>query len=102
MITTSEVAVSLTIDDTTYLDKILEELKIYGSVEVIGGNSIICLVGNNIVEQKGYVAKIFNALDHISVGMISYGGSRHSFSLLINSEDKIKVLQLLHSSLFME
>ena len=93
MITTSEVAVSLTIDDTTHLDKILEELKIYGSVEAIWGNSIICLVGNNIVEQKGYIARIFEALKHISVGMISYGGSRHSFSLLINSEDKINVLQ---------
>ena len=102
MITTSEVAVSLTIDDTTYLDKILEELKIYGSVEAVGENSIICLVGNNIVEQKGYIARIFEALKHISVGMISYGGSRHSFSLLINSEDKINVLQSLHSSLFME
>jgi len=102
MITTSEVAVSLTIDDTTYLDKILEELKIYGSVEAVGENSIICLVGNNIVEQKGYIARIFEALKYISVGMISYGGSRHSFSLLINSEDKINVLQSLHSSLFME
>ncbi|HSD64415.1 MAG TPA: aspartate kinase [Ignavibacteriaceae bacterium] len=102
MITTSEVAVSLTIDDTTHLPKILDELKIYGSVEASGENSIVCLVGNNIVEQKGYIGKIFEALKHISVGMISYGGSRHSLSLLINSADKKEVLQSLHSSLFME
>ncbi len=102
MITTSEVAVSVTIDNTTHIAKILEELKIYGSVEATGNNTIICLVGNNIVEQKGYIAKIFEALKHISVGMISYGGSRHSFSLLINSEDKKDVLQSLHSSLFMD
>lgn len=102
MITTSEVAVSLTIDDTTHLTKIMDELKIYGSVEVSGENSIVCLVGNNIAEQKGYIGKIFEALKHVSVIMISYGGSRHSLSLLISSDDKKEVLQSLHSSLFME
>jgi aspartate kinase len=102
MITTSEVAVSLTIDDITHLEKILDELKVYGSVEASGENSIVCLVGNNIVEQNGYIGKIFEALKHISVGMISYGGSRHSLSLLINSADKKDVLQSLHSTLFME
>lgn len=100
MISTSEVAVSLTIDDTTHLSKILDELKIYGSVEASGENSIVCLVGNNIVELKGHITKIFEALKHISVRMISYGGSRHSISLLINAEDKKEVLQSLHSSLF--
>lgn len=102
MITTSEVSISLSIDDTTHLLKILDELKIYGSVEALGDNSIVCLVGNNIVDQKGYIGKIFEALKHISVGMISYGGSRHSLSLLINSADKKEVLQSLHSSLFVD
>ncbi len=100
MISTSEISVSLTIDDTTYLDKITEELKVYGSVEIDGENSIVCLVGNTIVEQKGHISKIFEALKHISVGMISYGGSRHSISLLIKSGDKKEVLQSLHSNLF--
>ncbi len=102
MISTSEVAVSLTIDDTTHLTKILDELKIYGSVEASGENSIVCLVGNDIVERKGHISKIFEALKHISVRMISYGGSRHSISLLINSKDKKEVLQSLHSNLFMD
>ncbi len=100
MISTSEVSVSLTIDDTTYLDKITEELKIYGSVEVFENNTIVCLVGNTIVEQKGHISKIFEALKHISVRMISYGGSRHSISLLIKSGDKKEVLQSLHTNLF--
>ncbi len=100
MISTSEVSVSLTIDDTTYLDKITEELKIYGTVEISENNTIVCLVGNTIVEQKGHISKIFEALKHISVRMISYGGSRHSISLLIKSEDKKEVLQSLHSNLF--
>jgi aspartate kinase len=102
MISTSEVAVSLTIDDTTHLDKILNELKIYGSVEVFQSNSIICLVGNEIVELKGHISKIFEALKNISVRMISYGGSRHSISLLINSSDKKEVLQSLHTYLFVD
>ncbi len=100
MISTSEVSVSLTIDDTTYLDKIIEELKVYGSVEISEENTIVCLVGNTIVEQKGHISKIFEALKHISVRMISYGGSRHSISLLIKSEDKKEVLQSLHTNLF--
>lgn len=102
MISTSEVAVSLTIDETTYLEKILDELKIYGSVEVFQSNTIICLVGNEIVELRGHITKIFEALNHISVRMISYGGSRHSISLLINSSDKKEVLQSLHKNLFMD
>ncbi len=100
MISTSEVSVSLTIDDTSYLDKIIEELKNYGSVEVSQANSIVCLVGNTIVEQKGHISRIFEALKHISVRMISYGGSRHSISLLISSDDKKEVLQSLHTNLF--
>ena len=100
MISTSEVSVSLTIDDTSYLDKIIEELKNYGSVEVSESNTIVCLVGSTIVEQKGHISRIFEALKHISVRMISYGGSRHSISLLINSDDKKEVLQSLHSNLF--
>ena len=102
MISTSEVSVSLTVDDTTYLDKIIEELKIYGTVEVSENNAIICLVGNNIIGQKGHIGRIFEALKHISVRMISYGGSRHSISLLIGSGDKEEVLRSLHSSLFTE
>ena len=100
MISTSEVSVSLTIDDTSYLDKIIEELKNYGSVEVSESNSIVCLVGSTIVEQKGHISRIFEALKHISVRMISYGGSRHSISLLISSDDKKEVLQSLHTNLF--
>lgn len=102
MISTSEVSVSLTVDDTTWMEKIIDELKNYGSVEVSEGNTIICLVGYTIVEQKGHIGKIFEALKHISLRMISYGGSRHSISLLINSGDKEEVLRSLHKSLFVD
>ena len=92
MITTSEVAVSVTIDDTTYLSEITEELKYYGAVEVDPEQSIICVVGENLIEQKGIVHKTLEALKNINIRMISYGGSRHSISILVNATNKKEAL----------
>jgi aspartate kinase len=92
LITTSEIAVSVTIDDKTHLTKIVEELKSYGVVEVNEQMTIICLVGHNIIEQKGYINKVFEALKDFSIRMISYGGSRHNISVLVNSDDKREAL----------
>lgn len=92
MITTSEVAVSVTIDDKFHLDKIIDELKAYGGVEVNENMAIICLVGYNIIEQKGYIDEIFSSLRRISIRMISFGGSRHNISVLISADDKRKAL----------
>jgi aspartate kinase len=100
MITTSEVAVSVTIDDTKFLNEIVDELKKYGTVEVDENLSIICVVGDFIAESKGYALKIFNALKNISIRMISYGGSRHNISLLVNSSDKVAALNTLNDNLF--
>jgi aspartate kinase len=88
MITTSEVAVSVTIDDTTYLSEITDELKYYGAVEVDADQSIICVVGENLIEQKGAISKVLEALKHFNIRMISYGGSRHSISILVSANDK--------------
>jgi len=96
MITTSEIAVSITIDDKTHLTKIVEELNNYGVVEVNEQMTIICLVGDNIIEQKGYINKVFEALKDFSIRMISYGGSRHNISVLINSDDKKEALVALN------
>jgi aspartate kinase len=92
MITTSEIAVSVTIDNKTHLDKVVEELKSYGVVEINEQMTIICLVGHNIIEQKGYINKVFVALKDFSIRMISYGGSRHNISVLVNSDDKKEAL----------
>jgi aspartate kinase len=100
MITTSEVAVSVTIDDATKLRKIVEELKNFGEVEISKNMTIICLVGHNIMNQKGYIEKVFQALNDFSLRMISYGGSRHNISILISSNDKKAVLEALHMGLF--
>lgn len=99
MISTSEVALSLTIDDPKHLDEIVAELKEYGKVEVDHNQTIVCIVGNMIAEEKGFAAKVFTALDHVPIRMISYGGSRNNISVLINTNDKKATLQALSSKL---
>ncbi|NOY49476.1 MAG: aspartate kinase [Chlorobi bacterium] len=100
MITTSEVAVSVTIDNTDNLTEILTELKKYGRVEVDSNLSIVCVVGNFIAESKGYALKVFDALKNIPIRMISYGGSMHNVSLLVNKGFKIEALKSLNDKLF--
>jgi len=96
MITTSEVAVSVTIDDTTFLSEITEELNYYGAVEVDAEQSIICVVGDNLIEQKGIINKVLEALKRFNIRMISYGGSMHSISILVNAKDKKDALTALN------
>lgn len=100
MITTSEVAVSITIDDPTYLNEIEKELRKFGIVEIEKGQSIICIVGDFLAERKGYATKILKALKEIPIRMISYGGSWYNISVLIGTQQKRKALQALHDSLF--
>ena len=99
MITTSEVAVSVTIDDAKHLDEIVAELKEYGNVEVDRNQTIVCIVGNMIAEEKGFAAKVFTSLQDIPIRMISYGGSRNNISVLVNTNDKKATLQALSSNL---
>jgi aspartate kinase len=100
MITTSEVAVSVTIDDTTYLNEILAELKVFGVVEVDTDHTIVCVVGDFAAEKHGYGSRVLEALKHIPIRMISYGGSDHNLSVLVKTEDKVETLRSLHSRLF--
>jgi aspartate kinase len=102
MITTSEVSVSLTIDDPTYLDEIVKTLQSIGAVEVEKDQTIICVVGDFRPNRVGSAPEIFEALDEIPVKMISYGGSENSVSILINTSDKTVALKLLSAKLFPE
>ncbi|AHM61793.1 aspartate kinase [Flammeovirgaceae bacterium 311] len=102
MITTSEVAVSLTIDDASNLPAIKEALSPYGTVEVDENQTIICMAGYNLIAQRGKAAQALEAVQHLPVRMISYGGSRHNLSLLIPSQYKTDALQSLHKRLFIE
>jgi aspartate kinase len=100
MITTSEIAVSLTIDNVEYLEQIVRDLKLYGSVAIDRNMTIICIAGNNIMNCKNSISKIFQALDKIPVRMVSHGGSRHNISILTDSEHKAEALNKLSEYLF--
>lgn len=100
MITTSEVAVSLTIDQTDYLDAILNELHAFGSVEIDSDQTIVCVVGDFGAQQHGYAARVLDAVKHIPVRMISYGGSAYNISLLIRTDEKTEALRSLHNRIF--
>ena len=99
MITTSEIAVSLTIDNTTYLQDIVSELKTFAHVEVDDFMSIVCLVGNAIVYHPD-TPNLFQILQDVNVRMISYGGSNNNISLLINTSDKVETLKKLQRYVF--
>lgn len=100
MITTSEVAVSITIDNATYLTEITKELEAYGTVEIDSNQTIVSIVGNEITETKDVLQKLFASLGEIPVRMVSYGGSKHNVSILIPGEFKTKTLQALNTGLF--
>jgi len=100
MITTSEVAVSLTIDSDAHLPEIIKELEPFGSVEAEDHLTIVSVVGNEIAETPEVLKKLFDAISAIPVRMISYGGSRHNISLLIHSNYKKEALQLINSGVF--
>ena len=99
MITTSEIAISLTIDNTKNLDKILAELDVCGEITVEKNHSIICIVGEGLIEDKD-TSRLFELLNDIPVRMISYGGSANNISLLVATENKIQTLQALNKKLF--
>jgi aspartate kinase len=100
MITTSEVAVSLTIDNGTHLEEIVKELDPFGEVEVVKDQTIIAIVGNQMAESKHVLADMFKSLSEVSIGMVSFGATPHNVSVLVPSTEKTKTLQLLNSGLF--
>lgn len=100
MITTSEVAVSLTIDNNTHLSSIENELKKFGTIEVDPEQTIICIVGNKITEQQGVLNKVFGSLAAIPVRMVCCGGSSNNVSVLIDKQYKEKALNDLNEGLF--
>lgn len=100
MICTSEVGVSLTIDNTSRLYDIENELKKYGHVTIEQNMCIICVVGDLRPQNSGFETVATDALKDIPVRMISYGGSNHNISFVVKEEDKIRTMQALQKTLF--
>ena len=100
MVSTSEVAVSVTIDDARSLPEIQEELKALGTIEVDRDQSIICIVGNRLADKDGVLKQVFSALAPVRVRMVSFGGSANNISILLETVNKDKALNLLNEGLF--
>ena len=100
MISTSEVAVSVTIDDASHLAEIISELKAFGVIEVDKNQSIICVVGNKLADKQGVLNDVFRSLADVRVRMVSYGGSHNNISILVDTAQKEKSLKLLNQGLF--
>jgi aspartate kinase len=100
MITTSEVAVSVTVDNTTHLDKITMELQPLGELEVFDGQSIVSVVGNKLTQKGNLMENLFSALSGIQINMVSYGGSLHNVSILVPTSSKNDTLKALNKGLF--
>ena len=100
MITTSEVAVTLTIDDTCHLKELIAELNTLGTVMVEDKMSIVAVVGNGSGGSSKVLSKITAALNGYSVRMVSFGGSQNNISMLVPTSDKIAVLKSLNTHIF--
>ncbi len=100
MISTSEVAVSVTIDDASHLNEITAELEAFGTIEVDKNQTIICVVGNKLAEKKAVLRDVFQSLAEVPVRMVSYGGSHNNISILVETSQKERALNLLNQGLF--
>ncbi|MCC8018404.1 MAG: aspartate kinase [Rikenellaceae bacterium] len=100
MITTSEVAVSITIDSDCHLEAIVADLRPLGTIEIEKNNTIVCLVGNLEHRQRGLAETIMKGINGVPLKMISYGASHRSIAMLVDTKYKKEVLQSLNDSLF--
>ena len=100
MICTSEVGVSMSIDNTLHLGEIIHDLKKYGTVSVDLDMCIVCVVGDMDWENVGFESRAMEAMKDIPVRMISYGGSNNNISFLVKEEDKARTLRSLSKCLF--
>ena len=100
MVTTSEVTVSLTIDNKDNLEEILQELQAFGNVEIDDNQTIVSIVGNEIAKTPQVMMRLFDSIADIPVCMVSYGGSKNNISLLIPAEYKLQTLKVLNKGLF--
>jgi aspartate kinase len=102
MVATSEVSVSLTLDNTTSLKAIVEDLKELGEVDVNPRTALICLVGNNLKYTPGIARRAFGSLADINILMVSHGASTINFSFLVDDKDATAAIQKLHADFFSE
>jgi aspartate kinase len=100
MVTTSEVSVSVTVDEVSHLEEIRKDLEKIAAVEVVGGRALVCLVGQDLKFKPGIAARIFRAVEEINILMISQGASRRNVSFVVEEKDVENAVRLLHREFF--
>jgi len=100
LVSTSEVAVSLTIDNTSRLEQIVKDLQAFAEVTVIQNQSIVCVVGEQMRSTTGVVDRVFRAVNNINVMMISQGASEINMSLVVDEHVVAQAVQQLHREFF--
>jgi len=99
LVTTSEVSISITVDNLKNLDAVVAELRKFAQVKVRSGQALICLVGQNLIDAKGVMNTVFTALKDVPVHMISQGSSDLNLSIVVDNIDVIPAVQALHDVL---
>jgi aspartate kinase len=102
MVATSEVSVSLTLDNVSSLDAITEELRQLGDVQITSKAALICLVGNNLKYTPGVARRAFGSLSDINILMVSHGASNINFGFIVDEKDAMPTIQRLHADFFSE
>src|SRR5581483_11164334 len=100
MVSTSEVSVSLTIDNTKNVEAILDEIRQFAEVSLERDEAIVCLVGENIRHTPGVARRVFNSLDGINIRMISQGASLLNLSFVVAEKDLTRTVEALHQEFF--
>lgn len=100
VISTSEVSIALTLDNTAEIEKIVADLSRLGDVEVEPGYSVICVVGEGLRESTGLASKIFSTIDTVNIALVSHGASSVNLTFVVREEDSVDVINRLHSTLF--
>jgi aspartate kinase len=102
MVATSEVSVSLTLDNTSSLDAIVNDLQTLGDVKVDAGRALICIVGNNLKYTPGVAYRAFGSVKDINILMVSHGASNINLSFIVDDKDANAAMQQLHADFFKE
>jgi aspartate kinase len=100
VISTSEVSVALTLDNTDSLEKIVTELERLGDVEIEHGHAVICIVGEGLRASSGLASKLFSTIDDINISLISHGASSVNLTFVVEEEKVAEVIKRLHNSFF--
>jgi aspartate kinase len=98
LVSTSEVSISITVDSPKNTDAVVEDLKKFAQVSVRSDQALICLVGQDLIDAKGLMKRAFTALEDIPVHMISQGSSDLNMSIVIDNDDVIRAVQVLHDT----